>query len=398
MSWSYRIASWRGIDLKVHATFVLILLLAAAHWSGRGPAGMAFGVLLMLLLFACVALHEFGHALAAQRYGIGVREIVLLPIGGVALLSRNPSRAGQELVIAAAGPAVNVLIAVLLIVLLGFGVRAGDLDPRMLLTARGEPSAAAALIWLLEANIALVLFNMIPAFPLDGGRILRGLLGLVMDFGRATRIAALTGQTIAGALGLLGLMAGNLILTVIAVFVFFGASATYAEEQARTLLNTLRVGDAYNKHALTLRETDRLSRVVDYLLTSYQPDFAVLRGRRLAGVVSREQVLEAMSRFTGDPPVSEIMLRSIPEISHLLPLDEARRRMAEAGTRVAAVYDAHGYLGLVGVDDITEAQMILAFMGRRTATPGGPAWAASVVAPVCTVEVHEAGVPPRERP
>ncbi len=381
MRWSYRIARFRGIDLKVHVTFVLILLLAAAHWSGQGPAGMAFGVLLMLLLFACVSLHEFGHALAAQRYGIGVREIVLLPIGGVALLSRNPSKAVQELVIAAAGPAVNVVIAAVLIVLLGFGIRAGELDPRMLLTARGEPSAAAAMVWLLKANVALVLFNMIPAFPLDGGRILRGLLGLVMDFGRATRIAALSGQTIAAAMGVLGLMSGNLVLTVIAVFVFFGAGATYAEEQARTLLTSLRVGDAYNKHALSLQESDRLSRVVDYLLTSYQPDFAVLRGRRLVGVVSREHVLDAMARASGDPPVSEIMVHDIPQISHLLPLDEVRSRMAEAGTRVAAVYDAHGYLGLIGAEDIAEAYMILAYMQRSSVRPPASEFPDRVAAP-----------------
>ena len=365
MRWSWPIARFAGIDVKIHATFVIILVLGAMQWSGHGAAGMAFGALLMGLLFACITLHEFGHALVAQRFGIAVREIVLLPIGGVAMLARNPSKPAHELLIAAAGPAVNVVIAAVLAVLLGMGNAAAGMDPRMLFGTQGGPSVGTAMAWLLEANIALILFNMIPAFPLDGGRILRGVLGFFMEWVRATRVASLVGQLIAVALGIFGLLSGNLMLAVIATFIFLGAGTTYAQEQARTLLATLRVGDAYNKHALTLSARDRLSRVTDYLLTSYQPDFAVLQGRELLGVVTREQALRSLVEVPDDVPVSQIMLRDIPRLSVHMPLDAVQARMEEANARVAAVHDDRGFLGLVSAEDIAEAHLVLAFVRRN---------------------------------
>src|SRR5512147_1121877 len=136
MKWSWPVARFAGIDVKIHATFLIILVLGAMQWSGFGVPGMAFGALLMLLLFTCVTLHEFGHSLVAQRFGIAVREIVLLPIGGVALLARNPSKPLHELLIAAAGPAVNVVIVAVLAAVLGMRVTAADMDPRMLLATQ----------------------------------------------------------------------------------------------------------------------------------------------------------------------------------------------------------------------------------------------------------------------
>jgi Zn-dependent protease len=242
----------RGIDVKIHATFVLIVLLVAGNWSSFGVSGVAFGAALMLVLFACVTLHEFGHALAAQRYGIPVRVIVLLPIGGVAMLGRNPRNAVQELVIAAAGPAVNVAIIALLLPALWLLGEA----PTITWLLRPHPDAALsvaeALQWLITANVNLVLFNLIPAFPLDGGRILRGLLGLRMDWGRATRWATGVGKGLAVVMGIGALTTGQIFLLVIAVLVFVGAAATSADEQARTILSTQQVGNACNRHATSL--------------------------------------------------------------------------------------------------------------------------------------------------
>jgi Zn-dependent protease len=366
MRWSWSVARFAGIDVKIHATFALILVLGAMQWSGFGIPGMAFGALLMLLLFTCVTLHEFGHSLVAQRFGIAVREIVLLPIGGVALLARNPSKPLHELLIAAAGPAVNVVIVAVLAVVLGMRGTAADIDPRLLLASQSGPSLTTALVWLLEANIAMVLFNLIPAFPLDGGRILRGLLGFFMEWVRATRVAALTGQVIAVGLGIFGLLSGHLMLAIIALFVFMGAGSTYAHEQARTVLATLRVGDAYNKHALNLSVRDRISRVTDYLLTSYQPDFAVVRGRELVGVVSREHVLRALAGGSEDVSVTEVMVRGVPRLSVHTTLDAVTARMEDAQSRVAAVYDGGGFLGLVSAEDIAEVYMILGAMRQNT--------------------------------
>lgn len=374
MKWSWRIARFAGIDVKIHATFLLIVVLGAMQWSAFGLPGMAFGALLMLALFLCVTLHEFGHGLVAQRFGIPVREIVLLPIGGVAALARNPSKPLHELLIAAAGPAVNVVLAVVLSLALGLHAAWHELSLEHLLKAFGSgPSLAAALIWLLNANIALVLFNLIPAFPMDGGRILRGLLGLMTDWGRATRIAAVTGQVIAVGMFLLAIFGGQVMLGILAAFIILAAGSTYAEEQARSVLSTWRVGDAYNKHALTLSEHDCVSRVVDYLLTSYQPDFAVLRGRELVGVVLREKVLEVLRTQPVDTTVDRLMLRDLPRVPADMPLDVVTERMREAECRVAAVYHGSHFAGLVSADDLAEAQLVLAFLRRDAGLRAGDA-------------------------
>jgi Zn-dependent protease len=308
MGWSFRIARVFSIDIKLHATFPLILVLGAVQWGSRyGAEGALFGAVLMALLFLCVTLHELGHSVVAQAFKIPVREIVLLPLGGVAMLGRNPDKPLHELLIAAAGPVVNVVLAAGLLLGTGFTAGLGGLDPQGLVAGReATPSLATAVVWLLEANVMLVLFNLIPAFPLDGGRMLRSVLAMVTTYPRATRIAAAIGQALAFVLGVLGVAGGNFLLVLVAVFIFLGAGYESVAAQAKAVLNTLRVGDAYNKHALTLVPGDRVSRVVDYLLTSYQPDFAVLHGGRLLGIVTRDDVLRALAASPEDAYVTGV--------------------------------------------------------------------------------------------
>ncbi|MEN9934016.1 MAG: hypothetical protein RLZZ387_595 [Chloroflexota bacterium] len=368
MSWSFPIARVAGIDIKVHVTFFLILVLGAVQGAGaNGLMGALFGVLLMLLLFLCVTLHELGHSITAQRLGIPVREIVLLPLGGVALMSRNPTKAWHELLIAAAGPLVNVVIAAVLLLVAGTAAAAGriDLDALQLRPASLEPSATSLLLWLIYANVALVLFNMIPAFPLDGGRIFRALMALAIGFPRATRVATAVGQIIAIVLGVYGVTSGNFVLALVAVFIFFGAGQENAEGQARTMLTTLRVGDAYNRYALTLSASDRVSKVVSYILTSYQPDFAVIHGGGPAGIVTRDDVLRALATGGGDAFVTQIMQRNFVRVDANETLDRVREIMAERGVRIVAVYSGEAYLGLVSLDDMAEAHAVLTFMERQ---------------------------------
>jgi Zn-dependent protease/predicted transcriptional regulator len=365
MNWSFRVAQISGIDIKIHITFILIPLLGALQWSAFGPSGAAFGVLLMLLLFTCVVLHELGHSIAAQRFGIPVREIVLLPLGGIALLGRNPSKPIQELIIAAAGPLVNVVIAAFLWVALSVTSPVG-LQGLQLFPARGlEPSWNTLLVWLFTANVTLVLFNLIPAFPLDGGRMLRAGLAMMMNDWRATQIATVTGQAIAIVIGAFAVFSGNIFLILVAAFVFFGAGQENAEGQARTVLTTLRVGDAYNKHALALAPGDPVSRVVDYILTSYQPDFAVVHGNQLLGIVTRNDVLRALAVSTRDVYVTEIMRREFVRVDANLSLDEVRQYMGKHNARVVAVFDGEQYLGLVSIEDISEALTVITFVQNR---------------------------------
>jgi Zn-dependent protease len=369
MNWSFRIARVLGIDVKVHVTFFLILVLGAVQWGlPYGTAGAIFGVLLMILLFACVILHELGHSVVAQYFGVPVREIVLLPVGGVAILSRNITKPIHELLVAAAGPAVNVVISVVLgIVALGSSLLNGGVDAWLLLLPGSNmaPSFTTLIQWLLGANVLLVLFNLIPAFPLDGGRMLRAVLAIWIGFPRATRIASAIGQLIAIGLGVVGVLTGNFVLVLVAVFIFFGAGQENNVGQAQTVLATLRVGDAYNKHALTLNIGDHVSKVVDYILTSYQPDFAVMQGTNLLGIVTREDVLRALASDTRDLYVTGIMRREFLKVNADKTLDEVSQIMAEQNQRIAAVYQAEQYLGLVSIEDISEALAVATFMQRQ---------------------------------
>lgn len=366
MKWSFRVANILGIDLKIHVSFFLILLLGAMQWSSYGVRGMAFGVLLMTLLFLCVTLHEFGHSVVAQRLGIAVREIVLLPIGGVALLSRNPDKPMQELLIAIAGPAVNVVIGIGLAIYLGMYSALNGINPITLIQAAGSgPSWQTLLVWLLNANIILVLFNMIPAFPLDGGRVFRALLGFFMPWSRATSISTGIGQILAIGLGILAIFTGQIFMAIIAILLFLAAGATRADENVRTFLSTRRIGDVYNRNAMTLDESEHVSRVVDYLLTSYQPDFAVLRQGQLIGVVSRDQVLQSLANSPDDEPVWRVMVQAIPQVQAWQPIDQVRQTMAEQNSRIVAVFDGVNYLGLVNADDLAEALVLISCVQRH---------------------------------
>jgi Zn-dependent protease len=228
MSWSYKFARVAGIDLKIHITFVLFLIwIAFSYFSVGGAAAARQGVLFILLLFGCVLLHELGHALTAKKFGIGTSDIILLPIGGVARLDHIPNDPKQEFLIAIAGPLVNVVIAIVLMFYLGH--RSAMPGIQDLITPR-----VAMLSKLATVNVGLVLFNLIPAFPMDGGRILRSLLAMRLDYLRATEIAATIGQGLAIFFGIIGFF-GNTFLIFIAFFVFMGAQQEAAMARARRI-------------------------------------------------------------------------------------------------------------------------------------------------------------------
>jgi predicted transcriptional regulator len=289
---------------------------------------------------------------------------VLYPLGGVAYISRNPDKPWHELVIAAAGPLVNVVIATVLSLVTG-GLGVNFLDAPAVLAALREPSLTTMLLWLLFLNITLTLFNLIPAFPLDGGRILRAVLAMGLGQTRATRIATTVGQITAVLLGILGIANGQLLLTLIALFIFFSAGQERVIAESKNVLTSLKVGDAYNKHALSLEVGDRVSKVVDYILTSYQPDFAVMQGSTIIGVVTRNDVLRALAEDPIDRYVTEIMQRDFLRVEAQRSLDEVRDLLMVNGAQLAAVFDGTRYLGLVNLDDISEAFTVLMFMRRQ---------------------------------
>ncbi len=373
MTWSFRFARVLGIDLKVHVTFLFILLLGAFQWSQHGIGGAFFGAGLMLALFVCVLLHELGHSVAARAFGIPTKEIVLLPIGGLALLSRMPRQPLQELVIALAGPFVNVVLAGGLLVVTGFTAAAAGLDAQALLRGMMVPSFNTLLVWLLGANVSLVVFNMIPAFPLDGGRVLRAALGFFTDYTRATAIAAGIGQLLAVALGLFGIFSGNLMLALVALFIFVGAGGESAHTKTGSLLARMTAGQAWNRHAIRLSPSDPVEKVADLLITSYQPDFAVVNEGTFEGVMTREELVRALAAGKGQIAVAWVMKRELLHVDEHATLEEVRERLVQAGQRVAAVESNGRFLGLVSLEDIAEAMLVIPFMKPAgTAGDGQP--------------------------
>jgi Zn-dependent protease len=373
MKWSYRLLRVSGIDVRVHATFALVILYGAWVWgSSHGIFGALFGVLFVCALFACVALHELGHSLVAQRFGVSVREIVLLPIGGIARLGSEPQRPSHELFIAIAGPLVNVAIAVVLagvaLLTLGFApVLDGTLVEKLVDSVLAGPSAVALLVLLLWGNVALAVFNMIPALPMDGGRVFRALLAFVMKRSRATAIAATVGQVLAAGVGAIGIFSHNPMLAVIGAFVFLGASQERLSARAHELLSTLRAADACDPRALVLAPGDILAAAAEHLVRSSQVHFAVAHGDRLVGTLSRDDILREAKSGGLERYVAGIMRRDVDEVVGDVSLEDVRSRLMENGGQPVAVVGPSGYHGLLGFEDIARVMALSSLLTIRAA-------------------------------
>lgn len=357
MKLSWRIVTVRGIPIRVHATFLFVVVLGAVEWGlSHGVRGVLFGAVLVCLLFACVALHELGHSLVAQRFGVSVREILLLPIGGVARLGREPKTALHELLIAVAGPLVNVVLAALLV--LGAIVVVGPVwvSGGGMLRALMDPPALATLVAALTAaNVALAVFNMVPALPMDGGRVLRAVLSFFVGPLRATSIAATVGQLLSATLVAIGLLSANIILVLIGVFVFMGAAQERATAKVLASLAGLSAADAVDPSAHCLEPGEMLAGAMQFALRSSQPHYAVVLGDRLVGTISRDEILEAVRRQGPMTFVAGVMSRDVDEVAASAPLAEVRTRLIERGGRPLVVRSSEGIVGLIALEDVARA-------------------------------------------
>jgi len=367
MKWSYRIARVSGIDVRVHATFVLIVLLGALEWGvPHGAAGAVFGALTVCTLFLCVALHELGHSLVAQRVGVSVREIVLLPIGGLARLAREPDKPLHEFFIAIAGPLVNVIIAAVLgaLALLLVGATPDGANLLIESVSRG-PSALALVGLLLMANLALAILNMIPALPMDGGRVFRALLAMLLGRARATQVAALVGQLLAVALAVYAFRSGNLLLALFAAFIFLGAGQERMMARATKLLASVRASEACNR-APALSVDDTLATAVSHFRAPLA-QLPVMHGAHLVGVLTRDDALKAAKRSPPTTSVGAVMQRDFDEVAGDASLEEVRARLIETGGRPIAVRDSEGYVGFLAFEDLTRVAALAASLEQRRA-------------------------------
>lgn len=358
MSGSFRLFDVRGITIRVHITFPLILIYGAIQFgfmANRGLSGAVFGVIVTLLLFAIVVLHELGHSFAAQYYGVEVRQIVLLPIGGVAQLAQIPEQPVKEFVIAIAGPAVNFALAIVMFILgVAFQIGTGIENPFTMLQQLSTLSLTAIFGYVFVSNLFLGVFNLLPAFPMDGGRVLRALLATRLDYPRATSIAVSVGQTLAWALGLWGFLGGGFFLILIAIFIYMGAGQEGRMVELRNMLGGLTVEQAYSRQAVSLNPEATLKEAIDLTLSSFQADFPVCDGEKLVGLLTQSRLVSSLNQYGPSMLVRDAMQTEIEPVSPYEELFRVQRRLRESNLDALPVVDGERFLGLITDRDILE--------------------------------------------
>lgn len=353
MKWQWKLGRFAGIDVYMHATFLLLLgWVGVSRWLvNQQWSEVLAGVLFILALFTCVVLHEYGHALTARKYGIKTRDITLYPIGGVARLERMPDKPIEELWVALMGPAVNLVIAAGLFLYL-------TLTRGLIPLNQMNLSSGSFAVRMLLVNISLVLFNLIPAFPMDGGRVLRALLALRIDYVRATQIAASVGQGMALLFGLFGLF-NNPLLLFIAFFVWIGASQEASMVQMKDSISGIPVTRAMMTDFKTLSPRDSLAQVVALILSGSQHDFPVVDANgQIAGILERDRFMSALAEHGQSAAVVDFIRRDLPSVDSHDMVEMAVERLQESGAKALPVTHGGQFIGLITAENITEFLMI----------------------------------------
>lgn len=348
MKWSLKIAQVAGIGIYIHWTFFLLIAwIIFIHLADPTAAvGTAESVGFVLVVFGCVVLHELGHALMARRFNVQTRDITLLPIGGVARLERMPKEPRQELLVALAGPAVNVVIAG---ILYGTVKAGGSISPISSMWSPGGPFLDR-LMWI---NLVLALFNLLPGFPMDGGRVLRALLGWWMDYERATDIAAQVGQVTAIMFAVLGFFF-NWFLLFIALFVYMGAQSEAHMVHIRSIVKGVPVREAMLRHFTVLSGKDTLGHAVDHILGGSQQGFPVIEDDQLLGILPRNDLLQSVALHGRDRHVDEVMRRQCETIEDTEPLDRTLDRLQRGDCTMYPVVHDGQLVGVITTDSIGE--------------------------------------------
>jgi Zn-dependent protease/CBS domain-containing protein len=367
MGGSFKIGRFSDIDVRVHWTF--FLLLAFFAFIGYQTSGSLLGALtataVIVALFICVLLHEFGHSLVAQRLGIEIHSITLLPIGGVSNLESLPEKPSDEVKITIAGPLVNVVLAP---IFFGLGLLLGAVPrlPSDLFTGIG--SVGQFFFYLGYLNVLLAVFNLLPAFPMDGGRILRGLLATRLGVLRATEISSIVGQVFAAAFFLIGLLGGNILLALIAVFIFFGASGESQMVRQRELTRGLSVSDVMGTKPRTETVTPyhTFGQVLDSVIHGYQEDFPVVdENGKLVGMITRDEIMTAAHSPQRYSSVRELMKTNVPTVSAKADLfEDGLSTLQQSGLRALPVTENGELVGMLTIEDVGHAILLRQPKGR----------------------------------
>jgi len=353
MRWSYTIGRIAGTEIKVHVTFLLIVgWWAFIGYSQGGPTAALTSALALFALFGCILLHEFGHILMARRFGVRTPDVILLPIGGGARLGRIPDEPRPELLISLAGSAVTLAIIIILLAVL----RLAGSHAEVTELSEQQPFLAQ----LVSVNLYLLLFNLVPAFPMDGGRVLRALLSSRLGLLRGTRIAATLGQSLAVVGGLYGITRPEPLLVLVAFFVFLGANAEAATVEARLAGQGLQVSQMMVTDFRTVPIHATLNQAVELLLSGEQREFPVVDNYgRTEGILTRDNLIRGLSQKGPNSTVAEAMTTGVPTVQPTLGFQEALERLRASRLPALPVVDVAGALvGLLTLDNITDLLLV----------------------------------------
>jgi Zn-dependent protease/predicted transcriptional regulator len=355
MKFSLYLGSYKNVKVFIHWTFSILLLWIIISNMRQGiPAlDILWVIIFVLALFACVVMHEFGHALAAQKYGIGTKDIVLYPIGGVARLEKLPEDPKQELWVAIAGPLVNIALFLILSVVLSFtGFNLENLELEEL---KIRPNTI--LMYIASANLILALFNLLPAFPMDGGRVLRALLSIRLPRAKATQIAGGIGQFLAIFFIFFGLF-NNPILVLIGIFIFLGAAAEVNHTQQESFLKGYKVKDAIMMKFQIISFDSPLSKAVEKLLNSQATHFVVVRDDVAVGTLSRSEIIKGLKEGDENTLIENVADFNPLKIETVDELDDAWKKMMMENKKVAFVIENGHFLGILDQENIGEFVMV----------------------------------------
>jgi Zn-dependent protease/predicted transcriptional regulator len=355
MKWSINAGKIFGIQIRIHLTFFLLLLFVL--WAVSAEKGLSAGIISALFIcavFACVVIHEVGHILIARRYGKEPKSITLLPIGGVAAIEEMPKNPAQEIAVALIGPLINLVIAGILF--LAAGAHTNLSFPEL-----HFPSGRAFVDGLISVNIILAVFNLIPAFPMDGGRVLRSLFALKMDYVRATSLAAGIGQAIAGFFIFFGIFA-NFWLIIIGIFLYLGAGSEKQQVILQTLLASVPVNEAMTTEFISLKPNDSLAAALEHFHHGSQQDFPVIGDFGIEGILTRDKILACIHTKGLNVPVSEVMDKSFDTVNPKMGLDEVYRILLSENKTAVVVIDRRDIKGIISLDGISRYFMVRAAM------------------------------------
>jgi Zn-dependent protease/CBS domain-containing protein len=360
MGGAVKIGRFSGIDVRVHWTFLLLLAFFAfiGYGASGSPLGALIAIVVIVALFFCVLLHEFGHSLVAQRLGIGIHSITLLPIGGVSNLESLPEKPADEVKISVAGPLVSVVLALMFF---GVGLLLGAVPSTPADPFTGFGSVGQFFYYLGYLNAVLAVFNLLPAFPLDGGRILRGLLATRLGAVRATDVASVVGQVFAAAFFLIGLLGGDILLALVAVFIFFGASGEAQMVKQRELTRGLTVSDVMGTKPRTETVTPNhtFGQVLELVIHGYQEDFPILDDGKLVGMLTRDEIMAAAHSPDRYSTVRDLMKTNVPTISSQADLfEDGLRILQQSGLRALPVTENGELVGMLTIEDVGQASLL----------------------------------------